>query len=120
MLFAIIDGDDVGNKIESHLLADDVVGFVQTSKMISLAVETVAGRAAQVPGVAVISSGGDSILLQLSEESFSHLRDALATLQQPGRFTFSVGIGGTLRESFIALRMAKSSGKCKIATYPER
>jgi len=120
LLFAIVDGDDVGNKIESHLLANDVAGFVQTSKMISLALETVAGRASRVPGVAVISAGGDSILLQLSEDSISQLSDALETLQQPGRFTFSVGIGGTLRESFIALRMAKSSGKCKVTTYPER
>ncbi|MBQ0972294.1 mCpol domain-containing protein [Streptomyces sp. RK31] len=120
MLFAIVDGDDVGNKIESHLLANDVAGFVQTSKRISLAMETVAGSASRVPGVAVISTGGDSILLQLSEDSITRLSDALEVLQQPGQFTFSVGVGRTLRESFIALRMAKSSGKCRVSIYPER
>ncbi|MFF8641710.1 mCpol domain-containing protein [Streptomyces sp. NPDC015345] len=120
MLFAIVDGDDVGNKIESHLLANDVAGFVQTSKMISLTMETVAGSASRVPGVAVISTGGDSILLQLGEDSITRLTDALEVLQQPGQFTFSVGVGRTLRESFIALRMAKSSGKCRVSIYPER
>ncbi|GAA4790508.1 hypothetical protein GCM10023220_14610 [Streptomyces ziwulingensis] len=120
MLFAIVDGDDVGSKIESHLLANDVAGFVRTSKMISLAVEKVAGSASRVPGVTVMSTGGDSIMLQLSEDSTTRLRDALEALQQPGHFTFSVGVGRTLRESFIALRMAKSSGKCRVSIYSER
>ncbi|MFI0086494.1 mCpol domain-containing protein [Streptomyces bobili] len=117
MAFAIIDGDDIGSKVESRLLADDVLGFVRTSKTIANMVESLAGHASAVPGVTVISSGGDSILLQVSDDSIGQLSDTLEELQQPGFFTFSVGVGGTLRESFVALRMAKSSGKCKIAIY---
>ncbi|MFH9768162.1 mCpol domain-containing protein [Streptomyces microflavus] len=118
-LFAIVDGDDVGNKVESRILANDVTGFVSTSEMISAAMERTADRAARVPGVMVISTGGDSILLQLDDDSVAELVDVLEALQRPGYITFSVGVGGTLQQSFIALRMAKSSGKCKIVIHPD-
>ncbi|MER5257519.1 mCpol domain-containing protein [Streptomyces sp. NPDC002855] len=119
MPFAIIDGDDVGNKVESHLLANNVTAFIETSIMITEAIESLVDQALKVPGVAVVSAGGDSILLQVSEDSVSQLSGVLTSRQRPEYFTFSVGVGATLRESFIALRMAKSSGKSKIVTYPE-
>ncbi|MEU5046523.1 mCpol domain-containing protein [Streptomyces griseorubiginosus] len=119
MAFAIIDGDDVGNRIESRILANDVTGFVRTSKMIADAVDRLAEMSSTVPGVDVVSAGGDSILLQVAESSIDPLSVVLKELQDPESFTFSVGIGQTLRESFIALRMAKSSGKCKISAYSE-
>ncbi|MFE2032844.1 mCpol domain-containing protein [Streptomyces scopuliridis] len=119
MLFAIIDGDDVGQEIEAHLLANDVSGFVRTSETISATIESLASHTSRVTGVTVVSTGGDSILLQVSENSIARLSDELEALQRPGQFTFSVGVGATLRESFIALRMAKTSGKCRITIYSE-
>ncbi|MFD7897194.1 mCpol domain-containing protein [Streptomyces sp. NPDC059743] len=119
LLFAIIDGDDVGHEIEAHLLTNDVSGFVRTSETISAAIELLASHASRIAGVTVVSVGGDSILLQVGENSITRLSDELEALQRPGHFTFSVGIGATLRESFIALRMAKSSGKCRITSYSE-
>ncbi|WP_411115044.1 mCpol domain-containing protein [Streptomyces sp. 029-5] len=119
MLFAIIDGDDVGHEIESHLLTNDVSGFVRTSDTISATIESLAGHASRISGVTLVSVGGDSILLQVGENSIARLSDELESLQRPGHFTFSVGVGATLRESFIALRMAKSSGKCRIEFYSE-
>ncbi|MEV6016372.1 mCpol domain-containing protein [Streptomyces sp. NPDC051997] len=118
-MFAIIDGDDVGNKIESRILANDVTGFVRTSKMIADAVHNLVDYTSTLPGVTVISSGGDSVLLQVAEDSIASLMEALEESQDPGVFTFSAGIGQTLRESFIALRVAKSSGKRRISIFAD-
>ncbi|MFF6992999.1 mCpol domain-containing protein [Streptomyces sp. NPDC010273] len=119
MPFAIIDGDDVGNKIESRILANDVTGFVRTSKMIADTVDRLIDYTSTIPGVTVVSSGGDSILLQVAENSILSLSEALEELQEPDVFTFSAGIGQTLRESFIALRVAKSSGKRRVSIFAE-
>ncbi len=118
MPFTIIDGDDVGSKVESHLLANDVTGFTEASRMITEFINSLADALSRVPTVKIISAGGDSILVEIDDSAIGELSKTLTKLQQPGTFTFSAGIGATLRESFIALRMAKSSGKRKIVIYP--
>jgi len=119
MAFAIIDGDDVGNKVETHILANDMDKFVESSRMINSALEGLASRMAQLPGVSLVHTGGDSILIEVRDGSVELIEEALSKEQKPGMLTFSAGVGATLRQSFLALRMAKSSGKCRIVRFEE-
>ncbi|MGW1887654.1 mCpol domain-containing protein [Streptomyces sp. NPDC001970] len=119
MPFAIIDGDDVGSKVERHLLSNDVSAFAEASKMVADTIKELAEELTKIDGVKVITVGGDSILTELQSDAAGQLIDTLTSLQRPNRLTFSAGLGATLRESFVALRMAKSSGKCKIAIFPD-
>jgi GTP cyclohydrolase III len=116
--YFIIDGDDVGKRVEAHLLANDVDSFVTSSKEISASVDDLVDSLNKIPGVYVVSAGGDSILARIDSSDTGSLGDLLSDLQRPGRFTFSAGIGETLRESFVALRMAKAAGKRCTVTYP--
>jgi hypothetical protein len=117
--YIMIDGDDVGVKVESHVLANDVPGFVRSANMISSTIEEIANRSAQILGVKLISVGGDSVLLEADNEAVDALVGSLVRFQRPGALTFSVGVGASLRESFLALRMAKASGKCRAVNYIE-
>lgn len=118
MPYLILDGDDVGSKVEAHLLANDLQSFTTSSNEISTSIERLANCLNNITGVSVISVGGDSILAQVDLPETSLLHNQLSELQRPGEFTFSAGIGKTLRESFIALRMAKTAGKCITVTHP--
>ncbi|MFI0718136.1 mCpol domain-containing protein [Streptomyces sp. NPDC021224] len=117
MPYLIIDGDDIGSKIEAHLLANDIDAFVTSSKEVSVAVDELAEALTKAPGIYVVSTGGDSILARVEESCVDSLGNLLSSLQRPGRFTFSAGIGDTLRETFIALRMAKATGKHRVVVY---
>ncbi|MFF4882642.1 mCpol domain-containing protein [Streptomyces nigra] len=119
MAFAIIDGDDVGNKVETHILANDITKFVESSRMINAALEGLAARMAELPGVSLVHTGGDSILIEVQDGSVDLITQALNEAQSPGTLTFSAGVGSTLRQSFLALRMAKSSGKCRIVRFKD-
>lgn len=116
--YLIIDGDDVGNKVEAHLLANDVDSFVASSKEIFVSIDKLVDSLNEIPGVCVVSAGGDSILARIDNPDIGSICDRLSDLQCPGQFTFSAGIGETLRESFVALRMAKAAGKRRAVTYP--
>ncbi|WP_411119545.1 mCpol domain-containing protein [Streptomyces sp. 058-1L] len=118
MPFSIIDGDDVGNKVESHLLSNNVSGFTGASKMITEFIESLADALSRVSTAKIVSAGGDSILVEIDQTAIGELIEVLDSRQRPGVFTFSAGVGPTLRESFIALRMAKSTGKQKTVLYP--
>ncbi|MFC4033745.1 mCpol domain-containing protein [Streptomyces polygonati] len=117
MPYAIIDGDDVGVKIEAHILANDVESFKKTSALITQSIESLVSELEITPGIDVISHGGDSILARVESSQTATISEILSAKQKPGQFTFSVGIGEDLRQSFIALRMAKSSGKRKVVVY---
>ncbi|MFJ5179299.1 mCpol domain-containing protein [Streptomyces griseoviridis] len=119
MAFAIIDGDDVGSKVEIHILANDVEKFVESSRMINSTLERLADRMSSLPGVSLVHTGGDSILIEISDDCIDLMSDTLRKEQGPGALTFSAGVGATLRQSFLALRMAKSSGKCRIVRFQE-
>ncbi|MFJ4987700.1 mCpol domain-containing protein [Streptomyces sp. NPDC088732] len=119
MPFAIIDGDDVGSKVERHLLSNNVSAFTEASRMIADSIEELAEELGKIAGAEVIAVGGDSILTEFRSDAMDELINTLTGLQRPERLTFSAGVGTTLRESFVALRMAKSSGKCRIVAFPE-
>jgi hypothetical protein len=103
--------------MEVHLLANDVDAFVTSSKEVSVAVGELADSLNKTPGVCVVSTGGDSVLAWVEGAYVDSLSNLLSGLQYPGRFTFSAGIGDSLRESFIALRMAKAAGKRRTVVY---
>ncbi|NUP20852.1 MAG: mCpol domain-containing protein [Streptomyces sp.] len=119
MTFVIIDGDDVGNKVEKHILSNDVANFIELSRTINLTLERLAGRLAELPGVSLVHAGGDSILIEIADASVDLMSETLRKEQAPGALTFSAGVGSTLRQSFLALRMAKSSGKHRIVRFQE-
>lgn len=117
-MYAMIDGDDIGIKMEFHILRNDVESFIKQSEKINNSMRIVLNEIRSIEGVNILSTGGDSALAELEEGAKFPLTRALGDVQGVGGFHFSAGIGWSLRECYIALRMAKAAGKSKIVTFP--
>lgn len=105
--------------MERNLLRNDIAAFVASSNAIDAAIRSLAAVAEGIDGVQVVLIGGDSILLEVTENSVEALSTALMKSQNIRDFSFSVGIGPSLRECYIGLRMAKTTGKGKIVRFSE-
>ena len=107
-MYAYLDGDDVGLRIESGLLinSEDVL------RRINAEVNSVVY---ELTGVLICSnheiifSGADGIICKSEhidvERIHSFLRETKFSIG------FSIGIGHSLRDAFAALRFAKANGK---------
>lgn len=110
-LFALIDGDDIGARMEHLLLNDERLEAVRHSAATDGAMAVLVGRLGTLPGVTHLSTGGDSALFSLARPSVQAFADELSHQRAALDFRISCGIGGSTRRAFVALRSAKTSGK---------
>ncbi|WP_082508000.1 mCpol domain-containing protein [Methylobacterium sp. Leaf113] len=119
MLYITIDGDDIGQKISACYLSDDVIalqrinGIVQ-ERVISIA-DILRGRGFEILFCAADGVAGRG---EYISDNGAEIYKEIANLVAPD-LSFSAGTGGTLREAFIALLYAKSSGKSRICDYKD-
>ena len=66
--------------------------------------------------VRVLLRGGDSVLLTSPEEDVEALTQLVRSATKGTGFTFSGGYGPTMRDAYLALKLAKATGKDKIVT----
>lgn len=112
MIYFYIDGDDVGLRLEHSLLTNDEETLTQinsevTSTIIRLT-ESLERRRCEI-----IFSGADGVIGKTHPENVDAVHDSVRSLV--GSLTFSIGVGGCLRDAFAALRFAKANGKNGLA-----
>jgi hypothetical protein len=117
MKFVSVDGDDVGQMIRSCYLNNDVIGLREINVLVQSKVRAIADFL-QDNGFTIIFCAADGVAGCSDDSSWS---DADLHLQineiGAGTPTFSTGVGETLREAYVALLAAKSSGKARIYNY---
>jgi GTP cyclohydrolase III len=112
MQYAYIDGDDIGLKIEKCFMTDNEAFLRVINAEVDSAISTIS-KHLQDTGFDVIFCGADGIICKKDKIDIETLHLYVSNLTFDIRF--SVGVGNTLRESFLALRYAKSNGKNGIA-----
>lgn len=110
-LFALIDGDDVGARMEHLLLNNERLEAVRHSTATDGAMATLVNRLGTLPGVTHLSTGGDSALFSLDRNSVQAFAGELSQQRAALDFRISCGIGESTSRAFVALRSAKTSGK---------
>lgn len=111
MRYITIDGDDIGQKITSCYLRNDLDALSEINKLVRTTTSHIA-EFLQSQDFTVIFCAADGVAAYSScsvssdEFIFQSIRDLSAN-----GLTFSIGVGSNLRESYIALLFAKSSGK---------
>lgn len=117
-MFIIIDGDDTGRKIAACYVTDDVDELARISAVMSKAVERIADHLSQL-SMDVVFCAADGVV------AYSNTAiDWLATFREiqqlaPSGFTFSAGVGPSLRHAYLALTHAKSTGKNSLSAFNE-
>ena len=110
-LFALIDGDDVGARMEHLLLSNEQLEAIRHSAATDSVMATLVNRLSTLPGVTHLSTGGDSALFSLDRTSAQLFADELSHQRTALDFRMSCGIGESTSHAFVALRSAKTSGK---------
>jgi hypothetical protein len=113
--YLAIDGDDIGNFIELCMVKENAKGLRSFSSTVESILSQISGAINDNPLIEVIMQGGDSILLSLPESEIASVMEEVRSATQGSSITFSGGYGRTMREAYLALRVAKATGKNKFA-----
>lgn len=107
-MFLAADGDNIGSEIEKYIILCDSEALSRYWKDVSRIVASIERKLRKYQAK-IILCGGDSILAELQDENAQKIvRELFSKIQH---ITFSVGTGTTMREAFVALKIAKASGK---------
>lgn len=108
MKFIYIDGDNIGLKIEQSFLNNDEKKLSEINAMVTNAVKNISTYLL-TRKQEIIFSGADGIIAKGNNIDLSELLKVVRGADM--NLTFSIGIGNTLNDSYIALRYAKSYNK---------
>jgi hypothetical protein len=112
-----VDGDNIGALLEKRLLEDDEGGVRILSKEVDTAIIEMAQAFREV-GMEIIFSSGDSLLCKGEVLDLDKL---IKTIKLKSfKFRFSAGVSDTLRNTYLALKYAKVSGKNRIVLYEKQ
>lgn len=117
MTYITIDGDDIGQKITSCYLRNDLRALTEINELVRNKTNEIAGLLIS-KGFTVIFCAADGVAACHNEEieNWNLIFDEILILTER-KITFSAGVGASLRESYIALLSAKSSGKSCIHDF---
>lgn len=108
MMYAYIDGDDIGLRIENSFMNNDEIRL----KGINSEVKTIVDKITtylEENNYTIIFSGADGIICKNEKIDVKQILNFIRDNSK--EISFSIGLGNNLRDSFLALRYAKSSGK---------
>jgi hypothetical protein len=114
MIYIILDGDDIGLKIERSFLENDEVSLKKINENIKQIVENISLNLISI-GFEIIFSGADGIIGKGDKIDLEDFSKFVKENCLP--YTFSIGIGDNLKGSFLALRYAKSISKNVLVVY---
>ncbi len=117
MMYIILDGDDIGLKIEKSFMENDELTLNKVNEDIKRIVDFISIYLVQ-EGFEIIFSGADGIICKGNEVNIKNLSSFVKKECLP--YTFSIGIGDTLKSSFLALRYAKSISKNVTVSYTQK
>lgn len=122
-VFLAVDGDDVGNYIEYHILRNEIEELHKFSARYNTAIEWMQDELVRRYGAIIALSGGDTILAMIycgeGVLNLHEIEDMRAIFAAKAGGTISVGIGETPREAHIALKYAKVSGKNMLCQFKD-
>jgi len=114
MMYAYIDGDDIGLRIENSFMNNDEISLKKVNDEVKLIVEKITTYLIN-NNSKIIFSGADGIICKGDNIEAKQVINFIRNINE--KISFSIGVGSSLRDSFLALRYAKSSGKDIVAIY---
>jgi spermidine/putrescine-binding protein len=111
-LYILGDADRVRQRVERALLSGDLVQLGTFSAALTAAIACIAERMIQHLSAQVIMAGGDDLLLTVPAGTFDVdiLEGLSRDFADETGCTISFGVGTTVEEAYLHLRMAKASG----------
>ncbi|MFZ0931157.1 MAG: mCpol domain-containing protein [Syntrophobacteraceae bacterium] len=117
MTHIYIDGDDIGLKIEKCFIDNDEASLHNINREVGEIVCTITNYLCS-NGFCIIFSGADGIIAKSNYVDCEVLLKLIRTLNS--NYTFSIGLGDSLRNAYFAVRYAKSISKDVAVAYDGR
>lgn len=108
MMYMYIDGDNIGLKIEKSFMDNDEESLKSVNNDIKKITNDISQYLKSL-GFQIIFSGADGIICKCLHADLVDISYYIKKVCAP--YTFSIGAGTSLRNSFLALRYAKSMNK---------
>ena len=108
MNYIYIDGDNIGLKIEQSFLNNREGELTEVNFQVTNAIINITSYLMTLKHE-VLFSGADGIISKGEELDVVELLKIVREVEP--NLTFSLGIGKSLRDAYVALRYAKSNGK---------
>ena len=115
-MYAYLDGDDIGLKIENGLLTNDETILRKTNAEVNSIVCELTGFLVGL-NHEIIFSGADGIICKGEHIGIDRIHSFLH--ETKSSIKFSIGIGRSLSDAFSALRFVKANGKNATAALNE-
>ena len=118
--YIAIDGDNVGRKIEYLIVTNQPEKLALFSKNYHKAMIWLKETLESNLNAEVVFSGGDSLLAfsqKIQMPPFNDLEILKSKFSEKSETTLSIGIGGTLRQAYFALKLAKAKGRNRIELF---
>lgn len=117
MTFVTIDGDDIGRRLAACYLSNDVKALETTRELVDLKTQQISELLTGL-GYNVLFCAADGVTAHSQDDIVDDLRLYQSIENTAGfELEFSVGVGETLREAYIALLFAKSTGKARLCNF---
>jgi len=118
MKYITIDGDDIGQKIASAYLTNDETGLTRTNNFVQEKIVKIA-ELLKAQGFTILFCAADGVAGMASSHFDSSWIFSEIKKIAGDEISFSAGVGNSLREAYIALLLAKSSGKSRLQDFNE-
>jgi hypothetical protein len=111
-----LDVDNAGDSIELALLKDDYKQAQKTHNLIQENINFISEKIKNRNTTTILMKGCDDILVSTDDSDFSMTfwKELKNEFKLKSGFTLSIGIGNSINECMLNLRIAKVSGKDKI------
>lgn len=122
-LFIAVDGDDVGHRLEYFMLINDQLSLSTFTATFSGSMSWLEERLRSDLDARIVFIGGDNLLAILLDNGLVNFQETLEKIRlgfsEKAISTLSIGVGRSPREAYLALKLAKASGKNCIRRYEE-
>jgi minimal CRISPR polymerase domain len=109
--YVAVDGDDVGRQLEALVVANDEAGLREFALGFSRLLSDIKQGIGDEDSIDIVLWGGDSLLVSMPASRADRFCANVQRLATRRGFSFSGGIGGSMRAAYLGLKIAKASGK---------
>jgi CRISPR/Cas system-associated protein Cas10 (large subunit of type III CRISPR-Cas system) len=112
IIYIIGDGDGIRRNIELYLLNSNFDRLSRFSASLINSIAEIANIASQTMDAKIIYAGGDDIFFTVDMNNYQEaiIKKLMAIFTESTGCTISFGVGETVKEAFINLRLAKAGG----------
>lgn len=106
-IFISIDGNNTGSIIQKYILSNELEKLNEFSSNLTTAIHCITKFIEKEKGI-VYLTGGDNILAYIPSSNLNNIINIVKDMELKD-FTFSIGIGNSSTDAYLALKYAKVS-----------